>query len=290
MLRFTLLIILLFPVPVHAGQLRVFTSVLPLQTFVEFIGGKNVIVHSMVRSGYSPHTYEPTPQQIRALAQADLYIRTGLPFEHAWMKRINASNPAIQILDAHDGLKLRKVEEHVGHGHQHKHNHNDESGYVSDPHVWTSPPLVGHMAGAIRDRLIEMDPAHSTEYSGNHDRLIQELQELDKYIHNLLASLKNRKFMVFHPSWGYFANTYGLIQKPIEYAGKQPGAKALVALIEQAKQEKVRVIFVQPQFDRRKAALIARSIGGGVVAVDPLASDYFNNMRSVAQQFAMALK
>ncbi len=263
---------------------------MPLQTFVEMIGGKHVVVRSMVRSGYSPHTYEPTPKQVSALAQADLYIRVGLPFEHAWMERISASNPAIQILDAHEGLKSREVEEHVDHKHEHKHDHIGIDEHESDPHIWTSPPQVKHMVGAIRDKLTEMDPAHSAEYSSNHDRLVQELRVLDEYIHSMLSPLKNRNFLVFHPSWGYFADTYGLIQKPIEHEGKQPGAKALVALIEQAKQEKVRVIFVQPQFDRRQATQVASSIGGSVVAIDPMAPNYFDNMRSVAQQFAKAMK
>jgi len=285
MIRLTLLIILLFPSLVSAEQLRVFTSVLPLQTFIEMIGGDNVVVQSMVRSGYSPHTYEPTPKQIGALAKADLYIRAGLPFERAWMKRISATNPAIHILNAHEGLKLREVDEHV----DHEHDQNDIDNHEFDPHFWTSPPMVKPLAGAIRDKLTEMDTTHSAEYSSNHDQLIQELRVLDEYIHSLLAPLKNQSFMVFHPSWGYFADTYGLTQKPIEYEGKQPGPKALVRLIDHAKQEKIRVIFVQPQFDRRQAAEVAKSIGGVVVAVDPLAPDYFENMRSVAQQFAEAM-
>jgi len=93
---------------------------------------------------------------------------------------------------------------------------------------------------------------------------------------------------VFHPAWGYFADTYGLIQIPIEKEGKEPGARALTLLIGQARREHVKVIFVQPQFDRKSATQVARAIGGRVVAIDPLAPDYMNNLRGVARQISEA--
>jgi zinc transport system substrate-binding protein len=96
--------------------------------------------------------------------------------------------------------------------------------------------------------------------------------------------------MVFHPAWGYFADTYGLTQVPIEREGKEPGARALAALIDQAKREKTQVVFVQPQFDKRSAVQVAQAIGGAVVAVDPLAPDYIDNLRRVGREFSQALQ
>jgi zinc transport system substrate-binding protein len=96
--------------------------------------------------------------------------------------------------------------------------------------------------------------------------------------------------MVFHPAWGYFADNYGLTQVAIEHEGKQPGARGLAALIDQAKQANIKVVFVQPQFDKRQARQVAQAIGGAVVAVDPLAADYVDNLRRVGRQFAKALK
>jgi zinc transport system substrate-binding protein len=96
--------------------------------------------------------------------------------------------------------------------------------------------------------------------------------------------------MVFHPSWGYFADAYQLQQIAIEHEGKQPGARALSQLIEQAKQNQIKVVFVQPQFDQRQAEQIARAIDGKVMAVDPLAANYIDNLRQVAQQFSQALQ
>jgi len=315
-----LLLLLILSLATNAGfaePLRVFASVLPIKTFVEKIGGQHVDARVMVRPGYNPHTYDPTPKQISALAGAALYVRTGVPFEKAWMERIQSANRTMQILDARDGIALRKLEDHAhdehgqqakpraGHGRhtgdtarddhdKHAEHHSQDADrhghHENDPHVWTSPILVRQMIGGIRDKLTELAPAHAETFSRNHDAFAAELKDLDGELHALLDPLPNRRFMVFHPAWGYFADSYRLTQVSIEHEGKEPSARGLAALIDQAKRQKVRVVFVQPQFDRQSAAQVARAIGGSVVAVDPLAADYVDNLRRVGREFARALQ
>jgi zinc transport system substrate-binding protein len=317
--------VLFVPVLGFAEPLRVFASVVPIQEFVREIGGDHVDARAMVRPGFNPHIYDPTPQQISALAGAALYVRTGVPFEKAWMKRIQSANPQMQVLDARDGIALRAMETHdhdehghetedhgknthsdghEGHGHDGEHDDHgrhdghdkDEAheghpyGYEQDPHVWVSPPLVRHMVGRIRDKLAELAPEHSADFARNHDTFVAELDALDAELHARLDPLPNRRFLVFHPAWGYFADSYGLIQVPIEHEGKEPGARALTALIDQARREQINVVFVQPQFNRRSAQQVAQAIGGVVVPVDPLAPDYIDNLRQVGRQFAEALQ
>jgi zinc transport system substrate-binding protein len=96
--------------------------------------------------------------------------------------------------------------------------------------------------------------------------------------------------MVFHPSWGYFARNYGLQQVPVEIEGKDPKPAQLKKLIEYAQKKQINVIFVQPQFSSRSAELVAKEIGGQVIFADPLASDWSDNLREVAQKFKVALK
>jgi zinc transport system substrate-binding protein len=261
-------------------------SVLPLKTFVEKIGGNHVTVHTMVRPGYSPHTYAPTPRQITALAKTDLYISAGVPFEKAWMKRIRAANPDMRLVEAGAGIDMQLMANHGAHHGDGNSGHQDTSGH--DPHIWTSPLLAKKMVRNIRGALSALDPANSAEYASNSDALVLELDILDRGLRAMFKNPGNRKFMVFHPAWGYFADTYGLIQIPIEKEGKEPGARALTLLIEQAKREHVKVIFVQPQFDRKSATRVARAIGGRVVAIDPLAPDYADNLRKVAKLIAEA--
>jgi zinc transport system substrate-binding protein len=292
-----LFILSLVPALGFAEVVRVFASVVPIRTFVAAIGGEHVDARAMVRPGFNPHTYDPTPQQISALAGAALYVRTGVPFEKAWMERIRSANREMQVIDARDGIALRDLAAHShgepGDGHDHHARHDDHTAHhakAQDPHVWTSPTLVGHMAGSIRDKLTELAPEYAGVFARNHDALVAELQALDRELHALLDPLPNRRFLVFHPAWGYFADAYGLTQVPIEREGKEPGARALASLIDQAKREQIKVVFVQPQFDKRSAAQVARAIGGAVVAVDPLAADYVDNIRRVGREFAQALQ
>jgi len=314
---FLLLIPLLAPAFGFAEPLRVFASVVPVQTFVERIGGKHVDARVMVRPGFNPHTYDPTPQQISALAGAALYVRTGVPFEKAWMARIQSANPGMQVFDSRDGIVLRALQAHSLDEPGHDAEHTDEPGHdpvhgshasrddhdkhdhhaaernhdhEQDPHVWVSPPLVRHMVGGIRDKLAELAPEHAEAFARNHDTFVEELAALDRELHALLDPLPSRRFMVFHPAWGYFADAYGLTQVPIEREGKEPGARALVALINQAIRENIKVVFVQPQFDKRSAAQVARAIGGVVIAIDPLAADYVDNLRRAGREFARALQ
>jgi zinc transport system substrate-binding protein len=277
-------------------KLRIFVSVLPLKTFVEKVGGKQVQVQAMVQPGYSPHTYDPTPKQIAALSEALLYVRSGVPFEQVWMERIQAANPGMQVLDARTGIDLGAIDLHEhsdGHtGSVASSDKDDErrKATESDPHIWTSPRLVKQMAGRICDKLIELDPRNAQDYRRNYEAFAVELDTLDRDIRALLDDLPNRRFMVFHPAWGYFARDYGLIQVPIEHEGKEPGPRALTALIEQAKREQVKVIFVQPQYNSKSAAEVAREIGGRILAIDPLSADYSGNLRRIAQEIAAAAR
>jgi zinc transport system substrate-binding protein len=286
-----LLALVLVSTSSFSETLRVFASVLPVKTFVEKVGGKHVDVREMVRPGFNPHTYDPTPQQISALADTVLYVRTGVPFEKAWMKRILSANPDMQILDVRADLTLRTVTAHAHDEHEeHDHEAHDDHADEQDPHVWTNPMLVAKMIGRIRDKLSELDPENATQYAHNHDIFLAELKALDQELQKLLEPLSNRKFMVFHPAWGYFADRYHLVQVAIEHQGKEPGARRIASLIEHAKHQQIRVIFVQPQFDRRQARQVAGEIGGVVIAVDPLAANYVENLRRVGQEFAQVLK
>ena len=261
-----------------AEPLNIFVSVLPQQTFVEKIGGEHVSVQAMVTPGSSPATYNPTPQQISALSQADAYIRIGVPFEKSWMKRIRSANPDMLVIDARKNIDLRSLEAH-GHDHHH-HDHAEEL----DPHIWTSPVVVLQIAKTIRDELTKLSPQHQNEFENNFISFEKELTDLHQELSTIFKPKHGMKFLVFHPSWGYFADTYHLEQLTIEKEGKQPGAKALAAIIEQAKREKVDTVFVQPQFDQKMAQQIAKAINGKVIAIDPLSKDYSKNLMSVAQQ------
>ncbi|MCP4697311.1 MAG: zinc ABC transporter solute-binding protein [Gammaproteobacteria bacterium] len=270
----------------EAAPFSVFVSLLPQKYFVERVGGDRVRVFVMVGSGQSPATYEPVPGQLLQLNDARLYFRIGVPFETVWMERIAAANPNMHIVDCRDGIDLHTV--------RHARKSPSESAPSStgerDPHIWTSPPLVKIMALRIKNALIESDPTHQAEYTANYRQFADDLEHLDKNIRTMLAGVRKRRFMVFHPTWGYFADTYGLEQISIEHEGKTPGAKTLARLIDLAEQEGTRVIFVQKQFSRRSAKTVARAIQGEIAILDPLAENYLENMRHAAAMFSKAMR
>ncbi|CAG0907332.1 unnamed protein product, partial [Cyprideis torosa] len=163
-------------------------------------------------------------------------------------------------------------------------SHEAESENQHDPHIWTSPVMAKAIAGNIRDALIGLDPDHGAAYRDGFHDFAGKLNALDAELATLFRSTPGLKFMVFHPSWGYFADQYGLTQIAIEKEGKQPGAKALAALVDQAIAENIKVVFVQPQFDRKLAQKIADAIHGEVIVIDPLSADYLGNLRKAAHQ------
>jgi len=260
--------------PSPAETMRVFVSVLPQKYLAERVGGARASVSVMVGPGRSPATYEPSPKQMVLLDDTLLYFRIGVPFEQVWMDRIAEANPEMVIVDAGEQVSSRR--------------HSD--GGESDPHIWTNPLLADHIARTMKDAFAAADPDHRLEYERNYSRLAADLRQLDADIRLILAPLEHRKFLVFHPSWGYFADTYGLEQIAIERGGHEPGAKHLAEVIESARREKIRVIFVQEQFSRRNARAVAGEAGAELVVVDPLAEDYIANLRAVTALFAKAMK
>ena len=280
----TLFLLLLLSPALVAEPLKVITSVEPLKSFVEKIGGNQVDVKSLVRPGYNPHTYDLSPRQILAISKADLYVRTGVPFEAAWMERIRSANPSMLVIDARDGMDLLELDT-PGHDHHHEH-----TGAEMDPHVWTDPLRVKLLSENILQALVQLAPDNEDSFKANYAEFISSIEQLDYDAQQFLMAATNRKFLVFHPAWGYLANRYGLEQVAIEYQGKEPGAKTIAKIIDLAKQEGISVIFVQPQFDQRLAKQIADAIQGQVIVVDPLSADYLNNMRAVAEQFGRALQ
>lgn len=267
------------------GPLDIFVSILPQKAFVEAIGGQRVRVHVMVGPGASPATYEPTPKQMAKLSEARLYFRVGVGFEDAWMHRLKRANPDLDVVDTRRPIELRPIEAHVHDGEGEFHDEGRE-----DPHFWTSPARVKRSATTIRDALADLDPGHAEGYAERYEAFAADVARLDADIRQTLNGLQGRRFMVFHPAWGYFAEDYGLEQVPIEIRGKEPGPRSLARLVDEGRRDGIPVIFVQRQFAAGTARTVAEAIGAEVIDVDPLAADWADNLRRVAEAFAEALR
>jgi len=267
-------------------RIGVVVSILPQAEFAEKVGGDKVQVTVMVPLGASPHTYEPTPSQLKEVSKAKMYAKvgSGVEFELTWMDKIISVNREMLVVDCSKGIELIGEEHgHEGEHHEHKEEHKHHG---ADPHIWLSPKNAKIMVENIYQGLIQIDPPNQEYYARNKEKYLQELDELDNGIVQALSGKKNRKIMVYHPAWAYFARDYGLEQIPIEKEGKEQTPQGIASLIKQAKENNITVIFASPQFSTKSAEVIAKEINGKVVLISPLEKNYLENMRKVAEAFA----
>ena len=262
-------------------RLSVTVSIPPQRFFVQRIAGDRVRVSVMVGAGESPATYEPKPSQLRGLSESAVYVRIGVPFEDAWMARLAPMMADGEIVHVADGQAMLTIS--ASHG-----DHHHEHGV--DPHTWLSPRLAAEQAEVVCETLCRLDPAAAGAYRATLAVLVGEIQGLDEELAGRLSAVKGGRFLVFHPSWGYFAHEYGLEQVPIEVGGQEPSAQELAALVRRAEEMDIRVVFVQPEFDTSKAETVAGALGGGIVRVSPLAEDWIENLRGMGRSLEEVLR
>lgn len=261
------------------------TGIPPLGYLLERLAGGQASVRVLVGAGQNPHTYEPTPRQRAALAQAAAYFKLGLPFENAILDKMAGSHPGLKVVDLTQGLELAPAPEE-----DHHHGQADHDEGEMDLHLWLSPRLTQHLARAMARALKELDPAGTPGYEERLQGLLADLQQVDQRLTQVLAPHRGSFFLVYHPAFGYFGRDYGLKQMAVETGGKEPGARHLARLIKKAKAHNIKVIFVQPQFPRKSAQQMAREIGGAVVTMDDLAPDYLANLERLARELDQGLK
>jgi len=273
------------------GPLKVAVSIPPQKYFVQRIGGNLVDVSVMVSPGSSPATYEPRPRQMVDLTRSKIYFAIGVGFEAVWLEKFAHASPKMKIVSTQDGIEKIAMKTHRHHGKGTDHAGDRVRTHMKDPHVWLSPPLVILQARHILKGLVRVDPVNRERYESGYRRFCNELVALDLRISSLFQDRgQDRRFMVYHPAWGYFAKAYDLVQIPVELEGKNPNPRELERLILLARDLGIRTVFVQPQFSQKSAGTVARAIGGQVVFADPLAPDWAENLLHVAEKIRRALK
>jgi len=276
------------------ATLGAFVSILPQAYFAERIAGARVRVEVLVKPGQDPHTFEPTPQQMARLAEAEAFFRIGAEFENTLIPRIESTMKGLVVVDCREGIRLRQMDDH---GPLEEEEPREAEGHAAgdelegtDPHIWLSVRNAVKIAGTMHEALVHLDPEGKQTYDRGYRDLVEDLEALDRRIARILAPVEGKPFFVFHPSFGYFADDYGLEQIAVETGGAEPSARQLARLIEQTRERGVRVLFVQPQFSRKSAETIAAEIDGAVVPIDPLAWDYIENLEQMARAVEEGLR
>jgi zinc transport system substrate-binding protein len=277
-----ILITLLLSTSYIFSNINAIVSIAPEMTFVKAIGGDKVDVSLMVQPGNSPHTYEPKPSQMTAIAKAQLYFAIGVEFEHVWLPKFQSLNTQMKVIDLSQGIEKIEMVHHEEHASHAEHEHEGK-----DPHIWTSPANVKVIAQNIYKALSTIDTTNTKYYEKNLNSFLAQVNATDTQIQKILSSLKgSRNFMVFHPSWDYFAKAYHLTQIAVEVEGKSPKPRELVHLIKEAKKQKVTAIITQPEFSDSSAKIIANELHIPVVKISPMAPNWSENLIQMAKTIA----
>ncbi|MFA9463138.1 MAG: metal ABC transporter solute-binding protein, Zn/Mn family [Velocimicrobium sp.] len=249
-------------------------SIVPEQTFVEAVCGDLVQVVTLIPPGNSPENYEPTPAEMEKFSNASLYFSIGVPTEEA------------NILPNVGDVKVISLQDEVAAVYK---DRTFESG-ERDPHIWLSPKRVKVMVEVIAREMGEVDAANKDTYEKNANAYIAKLDEVDQEIKDALDGVQSKKFMVYHPAFGYIADDYGLEMYALEEEGKEATAEHLQEMIDLAKKENIKVIFYQEEIDSSQSEAFAEEIGGKTMGLSPLAADYIDNLKNMAKTMAEAMQ
>jgi len=260
--------------------LLITVSIPPQAWFVSQIAGDKAHAMVLAGPGQNPHSYEPGPRQIQSLSASGAWILSGVEFEISLRPKIAALFPNLLIVDGTKGVSFRMLEEHDGDGHDH-------SALEIDRHTWLGREPAKILAAHVRDALSLLDGENEAYYRGQYERLIALIDfEFDE-LKITLMPISGRSVFVYHPSFGYFLDEFGIHQEAVETGGKEPTPRELYNLIARLKEEQAAAVFVQAQFSVNAAKTLASAVGAELIALDPLAQDWLGNIRLMGETLKM---
>lgn len=256
-------------------------SILPQKYFVDQIAGDLLQVNVLVPPGSSPHNYEVLPSQMKNLAKSKVWLQIGLlTFEDAWKNKFAEINKDLVIVNCSEGIVPITGTACEEEGHDH------ELSGTFDPHVWLAPTEVKIMAKNTLKALKAAFPENATIFEENFSRFISKVDSLSAQIDQKLAPLTNRNILIFHPALAYYARQYKLKQIPLELDGKEPSPRHMKDIVDLARNQNIRVIFIQKEFDAENALQLSREIGGEVIIIDPLEYNWGKQIIDITKKIA----
>lgn len=264
----TLCLTLLFSLITLNAKPIVSVSIPPEAYFLKQIAGDSLIINILVPQDIDPHAFEFKPSNLYQLQKSDLYLTIGLEFEEIWLDKLKDNLTHTKILSITQNIPFLES------------NHEHES---HDPHIWLSPALVKILATNIASILSDHFPEHKKLYANNLQNFLTQIDALQETIKNKLTSLKNRTFLVYHPAWAYFAKEFDLKELAIQNQDKEPTPQELAQTIAQAKQEKIKTIFIQSGFSSQSISMVAKSCGATTWTSNPLAYEWEKELLNFMQ-------
>lgn len=252
-------------------------TITPEKSFVEAVCGDKVDVVVMVPPGNSPENYEPTPKEMEQFSKAKIYFTIGVPTESSYILPKAKEISEMKVIKLQDEVAKTYNELEIAPGQR-------------DPHIWLSPKRAKEMVKIINREVGQLDTENAKEYEKNAQAYEAELDHLDDKIKTILADVKNRKFIVFHPAFAYLADDYDLKMFALEEEGKETTPQRLREMLDFAKAENIKAVFYQAEISNKQAQSFAEEIGGKTVQLEPLALNYIENFKKMAELMAEVMK
>ncbi|TYR75150.1 ZinT/AdcA family metal-binding protein [Rossellomorea vietnamensis] len=275
-------------------ELKVYTTVYPLQYFTEVIAGGAASVETILPPGSDPHNYEPTTDDMMKIAEADAFIYNGSGLELYAQKISEAvKSEKVKLVEASTGIELTN--------HSHDHNHEEEDAHKDeqdghehgdkDPHIWLDPIRSIEIADNIKETLIELMPEQEDAFNKNFDELKGNLEELDHKFHNEIESLPENKIIVSHAAYGYWEQAYGIEQIAVSGLSpeNEPSQKELQNIIETAEEYGLQYVLFEQNVTPKVAEVVRKEIGAEALRIHNLSvlteedinneEDYFTLMQ-----------
>ncbi len=269
-------------------------TIVPQAAFVEAIAGDLVEVVTIIPPGGSPASYEPTPQSMVKVADSSVYFSIGVPAEKGSILPQTDGLNIVELADlVNDVYPDRMFEdEHDEHEEDVDHEEEeDEHGHEGrDPHIWLSISRVKLMLEIMKDEIIKIDPENEEVYQSNYEAYVSQLDELDSRVKELFADKEEHAFLIYHPSFGYFADDYGLEMIELEEDGKEAGADHMQEIIDIAREHNLNTVFYQAEISSTQVEALIDELDAQKVQLDPLSKDYITNYWEVATLIADSLR
>lgn len=247
-------------------KITIIATLFPQYDFAKEIAKDYANVVLLLPPGMESHSFDPSPADIIAIGNADIFLYTGAYME-TWAADIisGINTEKVYVKDVSEHISLVKEEE-IEAEHEEEHGHIQQGhNHEYDPHIWTNPIYAMTMVENIRDVLIEADPKHKEEYEENTAAYLEKLQELDSAFRETVQNgSRNRIFFGGRFAMYYFAKEYGISYESAYdscSSETEPSAKAVAHIVDEMREEHIPVIFYEELVDPKIARTISQETG-----------------------------
>ncbi|MGH7233682.1 MAG: metal ABC transporter substrate-binding protein [Nitrospiraceae bacterium] len=277
------------------GPINVIATIPVLKDLADHVGGRHVRVISLLSGMENEHTYSPKPSDVIAVRNARVLLEVGVGLE-VWVSSLvkTAGNKGLRVVTTSKGIALIRDYEPGSMVNQ----ANEKDHHAGNPHVWLDPENAKVMMRHITEAFIKVDPEHASDYRENQAAYLRQLDQLQSELQERLKGVSDRRIIVHHPAWPYFARRFGfrIADEIVTQAGAEPSANHLHTLITRMQKDGIRVIVSEPQLNQKIPEVLARETGARVVMLTPLpgglpgTATYLDMLRYDVLQLANALE